>query len=231
MFESETGYNVQTVAVGSGQAIEQASRGDADVVLVHSPAAEQKMVADGNGIERALVMHNDFIIVGPAGDPATLAAEETLDDVMRAIAAKEAGFISRGDDSGTHTLERRLWQNVAIDPTGQSWYEESGQGMGATLQIANQRNAYTVSDRGTFLSQQANLELAVAFEGDPALLNVYHVIVVNPERHANVNAAAARAFAAFITRPDIQAFIGRFGVEEFGEPLFTPDAGGPEPTG
>lgn len=231
LFENETGYNVQTVAVGSGQAIEQASRGDADVVLVHSPAAEQQMVADGNGIERALVMHNDYVIAGPADDPAALAAEETLDDVMRAIAARGAAFISRGDDSGTHALERRLWQDVGIDPSGQSWYEETGQGMGATLQIANQRNAYTLSDRGTFLSQQANLDLEVAFEGDPALLNVYHVIVVNPDRYPNVNAAAARAFAAFITRPDIQAVIGSFGVEEFGEPLFMPDAGGPEPAG
>ena len=230
MFEDETGYDVQTVAVGSGQAIDQASRGDADVVLVHSPAAEQNMVANGDGIERALVMHNDFILVGPENDPATLKNQETLGDALRAISAAGAPFISRGDNSGTHALELKLWQAAAIDPAGQGWYDESGQGMGATLQIANQRQAYTISDRGTFLAQQDNIDLVPVYEGDPGLLNVYHVIVVNPDKHPNVNVAAARAFAAFITRADVQAVIEQFGVEEFGEPLFFPDAGKSEPT-
>lgn len=230
MFEEETGYSVKTVAVGSGQAIEQASRGDADVVFAHSPAAEQKMIDDGNGIERTLVMHNDFIIVGPEADPAALAAAATINDAMTAIATTGAPFISRGDDSGTHALEKKLWAAAAIDTAGQAGYEESGQGMGATLQIANQKNAYTISDRGTYLSQTDNLDLVISFEGDPGLLNVYHVIVVNPEKHTGVNADAARAFAAFVTRADIQTLIGDFGVEEFGEPLFFPDAGKPEPT-
>ncbi len=231
MFEDETGYNVKTVAVGSGQAIEQASRGDADVVLVHSPAAEEKMIADGNGIERALVMHNDFIIVGPPGNPAGLASGASLIETMTLLAKGEAEFISRGDSSGTHVLELKLWKAAAIEPKGRSWYAESGQGMGATLQIANQKSAYTISDRGTYLSQSKNLDLVISFEGAKELLNVYHVIVVNPDKHTKVNAAAARAFAAFITRADIQQVIAGFGVAEFGEPLFIPDADKPEPAG
>ena len=231
MFEDETGYSVKTVAVGSGAAIEQGSRGDADVVLVHSPAAEEKMIADGNGIERALVMHNDFIIVGPESNPAALASGTPLIETMTSLAKGDASFISRGDDSGTHALERKLWKAAAIDPVGQSWYEESGQGMGATLQIANQKSAYTISDRGTYLSQSDHLDLVISFEGAKELLNVYHVIVVNPERHTKVNAPAARAFAAFITRADIQQLIADFGVAEFGEPLFYPDADKPEPAG
>jgi tungstate transport system substrate-binding protein len=231
MFEEETGYTVKTIAVGSGQAIEQASRGDADVVFAHSPAAEREMVERGDGIERTLVMHNDFIIVGPEADPAGLAAVTSTDAAMTAISDTSSPFVSRGDDSGTHSLELRLWSAVEIDPAGQSWYEETGQGMGATLQVANQRQGYTISDRGTYLSQRDNLDLGILFEGDPSLLNVYHVIVVNPERHPDVNVDGARAWAAFVTRPDVQQIIGEFGVEEFGEPLFFPDAGKPDPTG
>jgi tungstate transport system substrate-binding protein len=230
MFEEESGYNVQVIAVGSGQAIEQASRGDADVVLVHSPAAEQKMIDEGNGIERTLIMHNDFIVVGPASDPAGVADAASLDDAMNAIASSESPFISRGDDSGTHALELRLWESAGVEPSG-GWYEESGQGMGATLQIAGQRQAYTISDRATFLSQQDTLDLEILLEGDPALLNVYHTIVVNPDVHGDVNADGARAFTAFLVREDVQQVIGDFGVEDYGEPLFFPDAGKPEPTG
>ena len=231
MFEDETGYTVKTVAVGSGAAIEQGSRGDADVLLVHSPAAEQKMVDEGNGIERTLVMHNDFIIVGPASDPAGVQDQERADDALMAIGAAQARFISRGDESGTHALEKKLWAGAAIDPAGQSWYEESGQGMGATLQIASQKTAYTLSDRATYLAQQANLDLEILLDGDPALLNVYHVIVVNPDVRAGVNATGARAFVAWITRADIQQIIGEFGIGDFGQPLFLPDAGKPEPAG
>lgn len=231
MFEAETGYTVKTVAVGSGAAIEQASRGDADVVLVHSPAAEKKMVEAGDGIERALVMHNDFIIVGPAADPAAVKDQERADDALRAIAGARAKFISRGDDSGTNALELKLWGVTEIDPAGQNWYEETGQGMGATLQVASQKQGYTISDRATYLAQQANLDLDMLLAGDPALLNVYHVIVVNPDNHSNVNAVGARAFAAWITRADIQQFIGEFGVNKFGEALFFPDAGKPESGG
>jgi tungstate transport system substrate-binding protein len=231
MFEEETGYDVQTVAVGSGAAIEQGARGDADVVLVHSPGAEEKMVADGDGIERTLVMHNDFIIVGPDTDPAHIRDQERANDALTAIANAASPFISRGDDSGTHALELKLWGTTSVDPAGQSWYEETGQGMGATLQVASQRGGYTISDRATYLAQRDNLDLEILLDGDPALLNVYHVIVVNPDKHSGVNATAARAFAAFITRADIQQVIGEFGVEDFGEPLFFPDAGKPEPTG
>lgn len=229
-FERESGYTVQTVAVGSGQAIEQASRGDADVVLVHSPAAEQKMVDAGDGIERTLVMHNDFIIVGPKSDPAGVKAATNTNDAMKAIATREAQFISRGDQSGTNALELKLWQGLNITPKGQSWYVESGQGMGATLQIANQKQAYTISDRATYLALKNNLDLDILFQKDKALLNVYHVIVVNPAKHPGVNVTAARAFAAYLVRPDVQEIIGRFGVDKAGEQLFIPDAGKPDPT-
>jgi tungstate transport system substrate-binding protein len=230
MFEKETGYTVKTVAVGSGQAIEQASRGDADVVLVHSPDAEKKMVDAGDGVERVLVMHNDFIIVGPKDDPAGVKAAKLTNDAMTTISTKQAAFISRGDNSGTNALELKLWKAIAVTPKGQAWYSESGQGMGATLQIANQKKAYTISDRATYLAQKANLDLAILFQGDKALLNVYHVIVVNPAKHPNVNVVAARAFAAWMVRADIQKVIAEFGKDKAGEALFFPDAGKPEPT-
>lgn len=223
MFEDEYGYGVTVVAVGSGQAIEQASRGDADVVLAHSPAAEQKLVNGGNGIERQRVMHNDFIIVGPEADPSAVKAATTAGEAMAAIFTGEAGFVSRGDDSGTHALEKKLWTDAALTPFAESWYKESGQGMGATLQIANQEGAYTISDRGTWLSQRETLDLPIVFDGDEALFNVYHVIVVNPERHPGVNAAGARAFASFLLREDVQEFIGEFGVDTYGQALFTPN--------
>jgi len=230
MFQDQYGYTVKTVAVGSGQAIQQASNGDADVVLVHSPAAELKMVDAGDGIERTLVMHNDFIIVGPKDDPAGVAAAKTTNDAMQAIATKGAQFVSRGDNSGTNALELKLWAAIKVTPKGQPWYEESGQGMGATLQIANQKNAYTISDRATFLAQKSKLSLQILFQRDKALLNVYHVIVVNPAKHPNINVAAARAFAAFMVRPDVQAVIGEFGRASAGEALFIADAGKPDPT-
>lgn len=229
-FEEDTGYDLTAVAVGSGQAIEQASRGDADIVFAHSPAAEKRMVDEGNGIERALVMHNDFVFVGPASDPAGLRDSTGTNDAMAALAEGSASFISRGDESGTHTFELNLWKGASIDPAGQSWYEESGQGMGATLQLANQRNAYTLSDRGTFLAQRENLDLEIIYDGPPELLNYYHVIVVNPEKHGDVNIEAARAFAAFLVSDEVQAIIEEFGVDEYGEPLFFPDAGKPEPS-
>jgi tungstate transport system substrate-binding protein len=229
-FEDESGYNLTAVAVGSGAAIEQGARGDADVVFAHSPTAEKKMVDDGNGIERTLVMHNDYVIVGPAADPSAVKASTTINEAMTALATGGAQFISRGDESGTHTFELKLWKGATIDHAGQSWYEETGQGMGATLQVANQKLGYTLSDRGTFLAQKANLDLEILFENDGAMLNYYHVIVVNPETHSGVNVAAARAFAAFLVRADVQAIIEEFGVAEFGEPLFYPDAGKPEPS-
>ena len=173
---------MKTVAFGSGAAIAMATSGDADVLLVHSPDAEKKMVAAGDGIERTLVMHNDFIIVGPKSDPAGIKSAKTTNQAMTDIADKKALFISRGDDSGTNALELKLWKGLRITPSGQSWYQETGQGMGATLQVASQKAAYTISDRGTYLAQQKNIDLDILFQGDPALLNVYHVIVVNPAK-------------------------------------------------
>ena len=230
-FEKETGYTVKTIAVGSGQAIAMGTSGDADVLLVHSPDAEQKMVAAGDGVERALVMHNDFILVGPASDPAGVKSAASIDDAMKAIAAKGALFMSRGDNSGTNALELKLWKALNITPKGQSWYQETGQGMGATLLVASQKNAYTISDRGTYLAQQKNIDLQILRQGDPSLLNVYHVIVVNHDRHPKTNLAGARAFAAYVVRADVQAMIGEFGKDKYGgQALFFPDAGKPDPT-
>lgn len=229
-FKEATGYSVKLVAGGSGQALENARRGDVDVLFVHSPAAEQQFVADGFGIERALVMHNDFVLVGPPDDTAGVRTASDIDAAMIRIAANQARFVSRGDDSGTHAAELALWRAAGIDPAGEDWYAETGQGQGATLQIASQKAAYALTDRGTFLAQAGNLDLQVLSEGSPGLLNVYHVIVVNPERHPRVNAAGARAWAAFVTGAEGQRLIAEFGVETFGEPLFFADAGEPELT-
>lgn len=223
-FEKETDYKVKTIAVGSGAAIKLGEEGEADVILAHSPKAEEEFVAAGFGIERQIVMHNDFIIVGPPDDPARIAGMESAADALKRIAESESLFVSRGDESGTHTKELSLWEKAGIDPAGKSWYQETGQGMGATLTVANEKNGYTLSDRGTYLSQGDNLELVLALEGDPGLFNTYHVMVVNPERHSDVNVEGARAFAQFITRSDTQDIIRNFGVEKFGEPLFVPDA-------
>jgi len=222
-FEKLTGYQVKTVAVGSGQALTMGKEGNADVLLVHSPAAEKEFMSGESGVDRRLVMHNDFIIVGPATDPAGVKNTATAADALKAIAAAEAPFISRGDDSGTHKAELALWKKAAITPEG-DWYQESGQGMGATLTIASEKEAYTLTDRATYLAQKDKLDLEVLLEGDPALLNIYHVISVNPAKWPKVNAAGSTAFADFLTSPDGQAMIGSFGVEKFGQPLFTPDA-------
>jgi len=223
-FEKESGYKVKAIAVGSGQALELAEQGEADVVLAHSPKAEEELETAGGVIEREPVMHNDFVIVGPEDNPAGVADAETAADAMAAIAASGATFISRGDESGTHAKELGLWEKAGIDPTGEGWYQETGQGMGATLAVASQKEGYTLSDRGTYLAQQDNLALVVASEGDPALFNSYHVMIVNPDKHSEVNAEGARAFAAYITSATGQAFIASFGSAEYGEPLFKPDA-------
>jgi tungstate transport system substrate-binding protein len=228
-FEKETGYTVKLVAGGSGQAIQNGTDGNVDALLVHSPAAELKMVDAGDGIERQLVMHNDFLVVGPTNDPAGVKAASDVMAAFSAIAAAQAPFISRGDNSGTNVFELNIWKALNITPRGQSWYSETGQGQGATLQVANQRSAYALADRATYLAQKANLDLVILHEKSKGLLNVYHVIVVNPAKHPNVNVTAARAWAAWIVRPDVQDVIGKFGVEKYGEPLFFPDAGKAEP--
>jgi tungstate transport system substrate-binding protein len=223
LFLEQTGYTLKPIAVGSGAALELGERGEADALLVHSPAAEEGFMAAGYGIERRTAMFNDFVLIGPADDPAEIAGAPTVNDAMSRIATAQAIFVSRGDDSGTHALERRLWEVAGITPEG-SWYTESGTGMGDTLNIASERDAYTIADRGTFLALRDRLELAVLLKDDPALLNVYHVILVNPENGRDIDTAAGRAFLEFLLAPEVQEVIGEFGVEEFGEPLFTPCA-------
>jgi tungstate transport system substrate-binding protein len=222
-FEKESGAKVKTIAVGSGQAIEMGSRGEADVVLVHSPAAEEEMVAAGKGRKRRIVMHNGFVIVGPASDPAHVRGLSAADAMAR-IARKEAPFISRGDDSGTNTFELKLWAKAGVKPQG-SWYQGSGQGMGATLQIAADKDAYTISDRGTWLATDSARGLKLLVEGGSSLRNVYHVIEIPETNGARVNTKGGDAFADWIVSPLAQEMIGTFGVEKYGEPLFTPDAG------
>jgi tungstate transport system substrate-binding protein len=222
-FERESGRQVKTVAVGSGEAIELGSRGEADVLLVHSPDDEEAFMATGKGGTRRLVMHNDFVIVGPPADPAGIRGLSST-EALKSISENEAPFMSRGDDSGTHNLELKLWDEAGVKPSG-SWYQETGQGMGATLRIADQKRAYTVSDRGTYLSTADSTDLAVLVEGEPRLLNIYHVIDIKPSAGPRVNAAGGRAFADWIVSPPAQGMIGAFGRKEFGRPLFVPDAG------
>lgn len=223
-FTEKTGYSVQLVAVGSGQALKIGEQGNADVILLHSPAAEKEFVAKGFGIDRRLVMHNDFVIVGPPSDPARIRGQNPVEALKRIFTAR-ATFVSRGDDSGTHVKELALWKNAGLDPVGKAWYLETGQGQGATLSIAFEKGGYALTDRGTFLAYKSNIDLEILIEGDPFLLNVYHVIIVNPEKWPSVNLEGAKAFADFITSPEGQEIIGEFGVEKYGEPLFFPDAG------
>jgi tungstate transport system substrate-binding protein len=224
LFEQQSGYVVQTIAVGSGAALQMGREGNADVLLVHAPAAEEEFMASGFGSDRRLVMYNEFVIVGPPDDPAGIRGSAVTTEAMRRIAAASATFVSRGDDSGTHQLERQLWAAAGLDPSAQPWYLESGQGMGATLTIASEREAYTMTDRATYLAHRAALRLDILVEGDPLLRNVYHVIVVNPERWPNTNLEGATAFADFIVSPAAQEVIRTFGAEEYGQPLFFPEA-------
>jgi tungstate transport system substrate-binding protein len=217
-FERGSDCRVKTLAVGSGQALELGERGDADVLLVHSPAAEQAFMREGHGTGRLAVMHNDFVLVGPPSDPARLAGAANAPAAMRRIARARAPFASRGDASGTHAKELALWETAGIRPRG-AWYVETGQGMGETLTIAGQKQAYTLSDRGTFLATEA-LDAKLLVEGGAAMSNPYHVITV---RHEGTNTGCARAFSSWIRSPVTQRTISRFGVSEFGEPLFFGD--------
>jgi tungstate transport system substrate-binding protein len=225
-FEAKTGFSVKVVAVGSGAAIKLGQEGNADVLLVHSPASEKTFMNDGYGSDRRLVMHNDFIVVGPISDPAGIKTATSVVDAFQKIAAASAQFISRGDKSGTNTAELNLWKSAKLDPAGTkaSWYIQSGQGMGATLTIASQKGAYTLSDRATYLANKSNLSLHILYEGDNALLNVYHIIVVNHDKWPNTNLDGAIAFADYIVSPETQAIIGNFGVDKYGQQLFIPDA-------
>ncbi len=224
MFEKQTGYVVKTISVGTGQALALGGRGEADVVLVHAPEAEKKYIADGTLVNRRLVMHNDFIIVGPEADPAQVRGLKRAIDAFRRIAEAKAAFVSRGDNSGTNILEKRLWRQAGIEPS-EDWYLQVGQGMGQTLGIASEKRAYTLTDRGTLLALVKRVQLPILVEKDSPLLNIYSVMQVNPSRFPRVNAAGGKAFAEFMVSAEAQAVIKSFGVERFGEPLFFPDAG------
>ena len=227
LFERQTGYSVKTIAVGTGQALALAGRGEADVVLAHAPALEKKYIADGKMLNRRLVMYNDFVIIGPAEDPAKIKGMTKAADAMRAIASTGSRFVSRGDNSGTHNLEKELWKLAGVEPqTG--WYIESGQGMGATLGIADDRKAYTLTDRGTYLAFQKRVRLPILLEGDRPLLNLYSVMEINPANGPKVNAAGGKAFADFMVSADVQRVIKTFGVDKYGQPLFVPVSGAKE---
>jgi tungstate transport system substrate-binding protein len=223
MFEKASGYSVKTISIGTGQALALAARGEADVTLAHAPALEKKYVEEGKMLNRRLVMYNDFVVIGPTEDPARVKGQKAA-ETLRRIAAAGARFVSRGDKSGTHLLEQALWKQAGVEPKA-SWYIESGQGMGQTLLVANERKAYTLTDRGTYLAFQKRVDLPILVEKDRPLLNIYSVMEVNPANGPRVNAAAGKAFADFVLSPEVQAVIKTFGVEKYGQPLFVPIAG------
>ena len=225
IFEKKTGYFVKTIAVGSGQAMAMGQKGEADVLLVHSPAAEKKFMEGGYGVNRRLVMHNDYIVVGPANDPAKVKGSKSTVEAFKKIAAAQAMFISRGDNSGTHSKEKDIWKAAGVAYEGQKWYQQTGLGMGQTVNVASEKQAYTLVDRGTYLALKKRVDLPILAEGDAILLNIYHVIEVNPAKFPKVNAKGAKAFADFVVAPETQNIIKTFGVDKFGSPLFFPDAG------
>jgi len=224
-FEKQTGYVVKTVSVGTGAALAMGEKGEADVLLVHSPAAELELVEKGFATNRMLVMHNDFLLIGPADDPAGIKGMTSSAEALKKIKDTNSMFISRGDKSGTHNMELSLWKAAGITPAVGPNYQEAGQGMGATITIANQKNGYTLTDRGTYLAQMKNVALVPMVEGEKALLNIYHVMTVNPEKWPKVNFEGAKAFADFMVAPATQDIIKTFGVDKYGQPLFFPDAG------
>ena len=224
LFEKKSGLTVKTISVGTGQALALAARGEADVTLAHAPGLEKKYVEDGQMSNRRLVMYNDFVIIGPPDDPAKIKGLPRAVDALQRIAESQARFVSRGDKSGTHLLEQGLWKQAGIEPKG-AWYLESGQGMGQTLGIANDRRAYTLTDRGTYLAFARRVELPILVEKDRPLLNIYSVMEVNPANGPRVNGPGGRAFAEFMLAPETQAVIKAFGVDRYGQPLFVPVAG------
>ena len=215
---------MKTISVGTGQALALAARGEADVTLAHAPALEKKYVEEGKMRNRRLVMYNDFVIIGPEDDPAKIKGMPKAVEALKKIAATGSRFVSRGDKSGTHVLEQGLWKEAGITPAA-PWYIESGQGMGATLGIANDRRAYTITDRGTYLALQKRVSLPILVEKDRPLLNIYSVMEVNPANGPRVNAAGGKAFADFMLVPEVQAVIRTFGVDKYGQALFVPIAG------
>jgi len=225
LFEKESGYFVKTIAVGSGQAMAMGKKGEADVLLVHSPDAEKKFMQEESGRSRRLVMHNDFVLVGPAQDPAGIKSAKTSAEALKKIAASGSLFLSRGDNSGTHAKEKLLWKAAGVVPEGATWFQQTGLGMGQTLNVAAEKKGYTLTDRATYLALKKNLNLVILVEGDAKLLNVYHVIEVNSARWPKVNASGAKAFADFMVSRKTQGVIGSFGADKYGSALFFPDAG------
>ncbi len=223
--EKKTGYKLKKVSVGTGQALALAEKGEVDALFVNSPKAERKVLAGGAVINRHLVMHNDFVIVGPNADKANIRGKKKAVEAFSLIAKNQVLFLSRGDDSGTNKLEKDLWQQANIAPSG-DWYKQTGSGMGETLQIANQKLGYTLTDRATYIFQKKNLSsLQVLVEGDKKLLNLYHVMEVNPQKFPRVNSAGAKAFINFVLSPEGQTIIAAHGKKEFRQPLFYVDAG------
>ncbi|WP_293170867.1 substrate-binding domain-containing protein [Oceanithermus sp.] len=222
-FTQETGIPVQVIAVGTGQALAIAGRGDADAVLVHAPDLEARFLHEGQGVAHACIAYNNFVIAGPTADPARVGAAADALDAMRRIYAAGAPFVSRGDNSGTYHRERALWEAAGLRPDGQPWYLESGSGMGATLSLAAEKRAYTLTDLGTYLFMKDKVELADLYDHpDPLMLNQYGYMVVNPERFEHVNAEAAYALRAYLLRPDVQQRIGAYMKDRFGKSLFNP---------
>lgn len=221
VFNRQENIEVKVVAVGSGQALELGRRGDADVLVTHAPELEQQFVDEGYADKRRPFMRNEFVIVGPADDPAGIKGQRDGAAAMKTLAERQGRFVSRGDESGTHVMERTLWRRAGVSPSG-DWYIEAGTGMAATLRLAHEKVAYTLTDRGTYLTLRGELQLAVLVAGDPALDNVYSVMTINPVKHPHVNSAAAEKFADFLLSPEGQHAIETFGVKEFGEPIFFP---------
>ncbi len=222
IFQKETGYFVKVIGVGSGQALKMGERGEADVLLVHSPEAEKNFMNRGFGALRKRVMYNDFLLVGPPSDPARVRGLNRADQALKAIAEVGALFLSRGDDSGTHVKEKALWRAAGLSPEGKKWYQQTGLGMGHTLMTASEKRGYTLTDRGTFMSLKKHLGLEIMVVGDPILQNIYHLIVINPEKWPKVNAEGARELVRFLLSPKIQKRIGGFGADRYGSPLFFP---------
>lgn len=220
-FEEEHNVIIDVVAVGTGQALELGRNGDVDLVMVHAPSLERQFVEEGYGVERVGFMYNDFVILGPPSDPAGVSGSSGVVAAFEGIAESESLFISRGDNSGTHTKEKSIWSEAGISPDG-SWYREAGQGMGAVITIANNEEAYTLADRGTYLAYRGDIDLEVSVEGDQLLFNPYAVIAVDPERHSHVNYELAQEFIDYLVSEEGQTIIGNYRVE--GEQLFTPDA-------
>ncbi|OHD72169.1 MAG: tungsten ABC transporter substrate-binding protein [Spirochaetes bacterium RBG_16_49_21] len=224
VFEKKTGFRVKTIAVGSGQAMAMGERGEADLILAHSPEAEEQFMKRGFGVNRRIVMHNDFVILGPKRDAAKIRGLRSSPAALRKIASSHSLFISRGDNSGTHAKEQKLWKLAGITAEREKWYQQTGQGMGQTLFVANEKLGYTLCDRATYLALKRNIDLTLLVEGDASLMNIYHVIEINPKKFPRVNEAGGRAFADFWVSPETQKMIEEFGIKKYGAILFHPDA-------